>query len=137
MARNIFASIALTKLKNYILKINLKDGKPVKGIFIPIDPQNPNFLVKGREEKYYLNVKIYLRDDEDQYGNIGYIAHQAPSEIYKNATDQEKKKIQELEILGNIKEFTNNDNSGNMGTKTLTQKPEVISGADDTDDLPF
>lgn len=131
MNRFLSGSIALTKLKHHMLTLKGKEGKPVKGIFIPVDP-NHNILTKGKEDTWYLDIRVMVRDEADQYDQHGFISQSVPGKIYKDATEQQKEEFKKLPILGNLKDFSDNrDNEGNMGNATLEEIPE------ENGDLPF
>lgn len=132
MNRFLAGSIALTKLKHHMLTLKGKDDKPVKGIFIPVDP-NHNHLVKGKEDAWYLDVRVMVRDEADQYEQHGFISQSVPSKIYKDATEAQKEEFKKMPIIGNLKDFsdTRDDTTGNMGNATLNEIPE------ENGDLPF
>lgn len=125
--RRLSGSIALTKLIHVPYEVKGKSGKMVKGIFIPIEP---NHLVEGKEGALYANINVVIKDEEDQYGQHGFISQTVDSKVYKAATDAEKEEFKKLPILGNLKDFSGggNDNSGAASTNVFTP---------DSDDLPF
>lgn len=136
MQRTLSGSIAITKINHYIMNIRGKDGKKVKCIVIPVEPENPekpNYLVKGKEDSYYMNVRVVVRDEADQYNQHGFIAHSVDSKTYKEATDEQKERFKDLKILGNLRDFEAAPaNDGNMGTMNYEPAPD-----DDGSDLPF
>ena len=102
--KRLSGSIALTKLQSAV--ITTKKGN--KAILIPIDA---NYLIE-KDGAIYLNVGVVVRDEQDQYGQNGFISHQLGSDKYKELG---KEKAQELKlpILGNIKDFSgSNDSEG-------------------------
>lgn len=125
--RRLSGSIALTKLIHVPMEVTGKSGNKVKGIFIPI-PQN--HLVEGKEGALYANINVVIKDEEDQYGQHGFISQTVDSKIYKAATDTEKEEFKKLPILGNLKDFSGggNDSSGAASTNVFTPG---------SDDLPF
>lgn len=127
MQKNYSGSIALTKLVCAIREMKGKDGKPKNCIIIPIDD---NYLVEGKDDAYYLNVRVITKDEQDKYGQNGFIAQSVDSKIYKDADDNQKEEFKKLPILGSIKDFSGggNDNSG---------KVDEPSALGENDDLPF
>jgi len=127
MSRSLSGSIALTKLVHVKMEVKGKSGK-VEGIFVPT---KANHLVKGKEGALYMPARIYLRDEEDQYGQMGFISQSVDSKEWKAASDEEKELLKKLPILGNIKDFssTPDDATGDAGGGE-TFSPEA-------DDLPF
>ncbi|MEJ2905047.1 hypothetical protein WAE58_21560 [Pedobacter panaciterrae] len=126
--RTLSGSIALTKLTCVIMEKKGKDGKPVKGVFIPID-------INGLETKdtaVYLPVRVTVKDEADKYDQHGFIAKSVKREKkWSEMTDAEKESEKVLTpILGNIKDFaqgSSNDASGAASDTTIGEE----------DDLPF
>jgi hypothetical protein len=116
-------SLALTKLKSAI--ITTKKG--AKCLLIPIDA---NYFSE-KDGAVYLNCSVIVRDEQDQYGQNGFISQKLDAEKYKELGAEKAKEIK-LPILGNIKNFVgqNNDNAG----VTIIESP--INPEED-DDLPF
>jgi len=116
-------SLALTKLKSAI--ITTKKG--AKCLLIPIDA---NYFSE-KDGAVYLNCSVIVRDEQDQYGQNGFISQKLDAEKYKELGAEKAKEIK-LPILGNIKNFVgqNNDNEG----ATTIESP--INPEED-DDLPF
>lgn len=115
-------SIALTKLQSAI--ITTKKG--TKAILIPI---NENYLTE-KEGAVYMNCSVIVRDEQDQYGQNGFIAQKLDSEKYKELGKEKANEIK-LPILGNIKDFgmTAGDSAGTT---------EITGNVDpENDDLPF
>ena len=134
--RRLSGSLALSKLKHVLMtkkgKKDKKTGekKDIEGIFIPIDI---NYLTRGKEGAIYLNLSLVVKDEEDKFGQHGFIGQNADSDTYKKLKKKGGKKfdeIRKLPILGNVKDFENSggsqDNSGAAGSKI-----------DEDDDLPF
>ena len=55
---------------------------------------NKDVLIKG-EKGTYMNVKVVLKDEKDEYGNNGFIAQKVSKEQYEAGVKGE--------ILGNIR----------------------------------
>jgi hypothetical protein len=119
--KRLSGSIALTKLQSAV--ITTKKGN--KAILIPIDA---NYLIE-KDGAIYLNVGVVVRDEQDQYGQNGFISHQLGSDKYKELG---KEKAQELKlpILGNIKDF-----SGSNDSEGATYIAEPINPEED--EMPF
>ena len=128
MNKTYSGSVALTKLVHVKMKVKGKNGD-VEGLFIPADA---NYLVRGKEGALYLPVRVYTRDEADQYGQNGFISQSVDSKVWKEADDEKKEVLKQLPILGNIKDFTaggHNDAAGDAGGgETFTLE---------SDDLPF
>lgn len=126
--RNFTGSLALSKLKHVIMTKKNKKGKKIKCIVIPI---KDNYLVEGKEGAIYMNIRLRTTEGKGQYDDNGFIAHAAPSKMYKEASKKEKEKMNNLPILGNVIDWDgpsggSNDNSGSAG-----------AAIGDDDDLPF
>lgn len=116
-------SLALTKLKSAI--ITTKKGN--RAIVIPIDD---NFLLE-KDGAVYMPISVLTKEEQDQYGQNGFISQTVTSEVYKEL-GKEKVKELGLPILGNIKNFANNAADGAGATViNSTVDPE------EDDDLPF
>jgi hypothetical protein len=135
MNRSLLGSIALTKIKHYMLTVKGKTG-PVKGIFIPVDAHDQNHLVKGQGETYYLPVRVLVRDEPDKYGQHGFVAQSVDSKTYKEATEAEKEAFKSKPILGNLKDFEAPANDGYMGNGGFEPQAEFLS-PEGEDGLPF
>ena len=121
-------SLDLLKLQNaFVKKFKSKSGQEVECVVIPIDQ---NYLVRG-EKGLYLNADTVIRDDEDQYGNVGFVVHKAPSNQWKAASQEEKDKMNELNILGNLKDFS----SKQAATSKWSEPMDASDNG--ADDLPF
>lgn len=116
-------SLALTKLKSAI--ITTKKGN--RAIVIPIDD---NFLVE-KDGAVYMPISILAKDEQDQYGQNGFISQSVSSDVYKELGKDKVKELG-LPILGNFKHFANNtaDSAG------ATVVNNAIDPEED-DDLPF
>ena len=130
-------SIVPTKLKHVKMIAKGKGGKPVKGIFIPIEV---NYMTEGRLQKddqgkeiassepLYLSVDIVVFNERSDRGQDGMICHKLDSKTYKELGKEEAQKIN-LPILGNIKNFANktgNDTSGDVADgKTFESDDEL------------
>lgn len=119
--------IALSKLKHVIMKKKNKKGKGIKGLFIPI---KQNYLVEGKEGAVYMNINVIARDEQDDYGQNGFIA-QNGNKSWGECSDEEKEIFGSLPILGNIKNFESSKSSGSNDTSG--SQGEI----DEDDDLPF
>src|SRR5690606_17606322 len=111
--KSFSGSLALSKLKHVILEKKGKSGK-IKGIFIPIEA---NKLVEGKEGAVYANIRGVLKDEQDQYEQNGWIAHQANmGKKWNELTEEEKEESKALSpILGGLRiwgDYSRNDSSG-------------------------
>ena len=123
MSQKIYnGSLALTKLQSAI--ITTKKGN--KAIVIPIDE---NFLVE-KDGAVYIQLSVIVREEQDQYGQNGFISQSVSSEKYKEL-GKEKVKELSLPILGNIKDFQSGGND-NSGTTTIEGNTDP-----EYDDLPW
>ena len=98
-------SLALTKLQSAI--ITTKKG--TKAILLPI---NDNFFTE-KDGAIYLNVSVIVRDEQDQYGQNGFISQKLDSNKYKELGKEKAAEIK-LPILGNIKDFGQNQNNHHL-----------------------
>ena len=115
-------SLALTKLQSAI--ITTKKG--AKCLLIPIEA---NYFTE-KDGAIYLNCSVIVRDEQDQYGQNGFVSQKLDTEKYKELGAEKAKEIK-LPILGNIKHFENNQNDS-AGT---TQVEGAVNPEED--DLPF
>jgi len=124
--RNLSGSIALTKLQHVVMEKKGKSGI-VKGLFIPIDAN----LLTEKDGAVYMAVNVKFKEQQDQYGQNGFISKTTDSKIWKELDEAGKEHAKTLSpILGNIKDFSgssSNDSSGAVATETFS----------DDDDLPF
>lgn len=115
-------SLALTKLQSAI--ITTKKG--AKCLLLPIDA---NYFTE-KDGAIYLNCSVIVRDEQDQYGQNGFVSQKLDTEKYKELGAEKAKEIK-LPILGNIKHFENNQNdSAGVAQIDGQVNPEE-------DDLPF
>lgn len=121
--KNYSGSIALTKMQSAI--ITTKKG--TKAILLPIDA---NYFTE-KDGAVYLNVGVVVRDEQDQYGQNGFISHKLSSEKYKELGAEKAKEVN-LPILGNIKDFTGSSQNDSGGA---TQVQGQVNPEED--DLPF
>lgn len=121
--RNLSGGIALTKLPQAVIKeLKGKSGQ-IRGIFLPIDG---NHLVE-KDGSVYMDIRVVIREEEDKYGQIGFVAKAVPSSVYKGLKDDKDKLNAAQPILGNLKDF-----SGGGQSNT---DPAPVVGEDE--DLPF
>lgn len=124
--KTLSGSIALTKLTHVIMEKKGKDGL-VKGIFIPIDLNQ----LDTKDAAVYLPVRITVKDEQDNYGQNGFISKSVKREKkWSEMTDSEKETEKSFTpILGNIKDFGSggNDSSGAASAAPVGEE----------DDLPF
>jgi hypothetical protein len=133
MQRKLLGSINLTKLRHKMITYKSpKNGSNVTGIFIPVNEFDVNDLVKGEGDTWYLPIQVIVRDEEDRFGQHGFISQRVESEKYKKATKEQQEEYNKKPILGNIKEFKKAENEGKMGHD---QPSEYFEESDD--DLPF
>jgi hypothetical protein len=125
--KNYTGSIALTKLTHAVQEMKGKDGKPKKCIIIPVDD---NYLVAGKDNAFYLPVSVVVRDEQDQYGQNGFISQQVGSKTYKDASEAQREEFKKLPILGNIKDWGSSVSNDSSGATAEFTSPE-------DDDLPF
>ena len=124
MAQKIYSgSLALTKLKSAI--ITTKKGN--RAIVIPIDE---NYLIE-KDGAIYLPISVIAREQEDQYGQHGFISQSVSSEKYKELGKDKVKELA-LPILGNIKTFGNGGNDSSGATQFEGQ-----TDPEEDDSLPF
>lgn len=120
-------SIALTKLVHVKRQQKGKNGM-VDVLIIPIDANN---LEVDKNGGVYIPISGKLTEEEDKYGQNGFIGKRLPSEVYKNATEEEKKDRTKTPILGSVKVWGSGGGNGNTGQ--VNESNEV----DADDDLPF
>ena len=128
IVRKLDGSMALTKLQHVIVNKKNKKGKKIKCILLPVAA---NYMFEGKDGALYLNIRMNLKDGEDDFGQHGFVSHVVPSNLYKEASDEEKEKMKKTPILGGLKDWefesTSNDSSGSMASEAI----------DEDDDLPF
>lgn len=124
MSQKVYAgSLALTKMKSAV--ITTKKGN--KAILLPIDE---NYFTE-KDGAIYLNVSVIVREEQDQYGQNGFISQKLPTDKYKELGAEKAKEIQ-LPILGNIKDFTGSGANDSAGTTQVQGQVDP-----EEDDLPF
>lgn len=117
--KRLSGSINLTKFKSVILEKKGKTGM-VRGVFIPIEAN----MLEEKDGNVYCPLNVIVRDEQDKYGQNGFIAKTVPAEIYKATEDKESLK-DVSPILGNIKDWS--------GGGSVVPAAVV----DEDDDLPF
>jgi hypothetical protein len=119
-------SLALTKMKSAV--ITTKKG--TKAILLPIDE---NYFTE-KDGAVYLNISVVVRDQQDQYGQDGFISHKLSTEKYKELGAEKAKEIN-LPILANIKNFS----GSSVGDTTGAIPQDQISdfSPEEGEDLPF
>lgn len=127
VVRSLDGSIALSKLQHVMMNKKNKKGKKIRCIVIPV---KENFLYESDKGGVYLNIRVNLKDKEDEFNQHGFVGQSVPSDIYKEASDKEKEKMKKTPILGGLKDWeydgSSNDASGSAG-----------DDIDEGDDLPF
>lgn len=124
MSQKIYSgSLALTKLKSAI--ITTKKGN--RAIIIPIDE---NYLTE-KDGAIYLPISVIAKDEQDQYGQNGFISQSVSSEKYKELGKDKVKELG-LPILGNVKDFGNGGNDSSGATQLEGQ-----TDPEEDDSLPF
>ncbi len=108
------------------MKKKNKKGKKIELICFPIDA---NYFVRGKEGAVYMPIRAIVKNEEDDYGQHGFISQSTDSKAWKEADEEEQEKMRALPILGGLKDFSfdssSNDSSGSAGEM------------DEDDDLPF
>lgn len=121
--RTLTGSITLTKLPQVVLvdKKN-KAGETVKCVLLPIEGNNLTL----KDGAVYMDVRVVTREEQDKFGQNGFIAKSLPSEVYKSLKDDKDALQKAQPILGNIKDWTQ-----------TTAQSEPADTIQDDDDLPF
>ncbi len=125
--KSFSGSIALTKLIHVKRQQKGKNGM-IDVLIIPIEA---NKLEQDKNGGVYIPISGIIREEEDKYGQHGFIGKRLPTEVYKNATDEEKKDKTMTPILGNVKVWGGSSSSGNTGAV------DEGDSVDENDDLPF
>lgn len=120
--RVLRGSIALTKLKSAFYETK----KRSKCLLIPLKENH----LEEKDGAVYMSLSVIVRNEEDQYGQHGFIAQNLPSTEYKALGKDEANKI-DLPILGNIKDFSFS------GTDNINVHDAVVVEGEEDDDLPF
>jgi hypothetical protein len=115
-------SLALTKLQSAV--ITTKKG--AKCLLIPIEANH----FTEKEGAIYMNCSVIVREDQDQYGQNGFISQKLDTEKYKSLGAEKASEIK-LPILGNIKHFAGSQNDS-AGAAIVSQAVDP-----EQDDLPF
>ena len=89
--KNLSGSIALTKLHSAFYTTK----KGAKCLLIPI---NENYLHE-KDGAVYMSVSVVVRDEQDKYGQNGFIAQNVGSDKYKELG---KEKVKDLNLGKNI-----------------------------------
>lgn len=128
MSQKVYAgSLALTKMKSAV--ITTKKGN--KAILLPIDE---NYFTE-KDGAIYLNVSVIVREEQDQYGQNGFISQKLPTDKYKELGAEKGKEIgNALPILGNIKHF---ENASTQNDSAGTTQVQGQVNPEDSDDIPF
>jgi len=128
IVRSLEGSVALTKLPCMLMTTK----KGTEGIFIPTDAAN---LIKGKEGALYLPIKVALYDEENEFGQHGFVSLNVnPKAKYnkkwKQLSKDEQEKLKEINvILGNVKDWQFEGNSDAPADETVH--------TEDSDDMPF
>lgn len=141
--KTLVGSIALDRLIHVKMEKKGKSGM-VKGLFIPLDAnkleEHSYDSQNGKVNEIQLPVRVIVKDEQDKYGQNGFIAKAIGSKTYKDATDEEKKAFGDSSneetkkltpILGNVKDFS----SGGAKQNQSNAVSEETFG--ENDDLPF
>lgn len=145
--RNLSGSIALSKVKHVLMEVKGKpaeDGseRMVKGMFVPFEANKLDIIEKeieleggkkGVEIQVYMPVRVVVKDEEDKYGQHGFISKSLSTKEYKALGEGDAaKKLAEsfTPILGNMKEWKSdgsaNDSAGNESSgATFTPSDDV------------
>ena len=115
-------SLALTKLQSAV--ITTKKG--AKCLLIPIEANH----FTEKDGAIYMNCSVIVREDQDQYGQNGFISQKLDTEKYKSLGAEKASEIK-LPILGNIKHFSGSQNHS-AGAVIVSQAVDP-----EQDDLPF
>ncbi len=128
--KRLSGSIELTKLpQSVIVEKKNKAGEMVKCLLLPIEGNNlTNYVDKTGKptDRIFMDVGVVVRDEQDEYGQNGFIAKNVDSETYKALKDNPDELKKHQPILGNIKDWT-----------PTTAQSEPAETIQDDDDLPF
>lgn len=142
--KTLVGSIALDRLIHVKMEKKGKSGM-VKGLFIPLEAnkleEHSYDSKNGQVNEIQLPVRVIVKDEQDKYGQNGFIAKAIGSKTYKAATKEEQEAFKDSNneetkkmtpILGNVKDFS----SG--GAPQQNQSNAVSDETfDENDDLPF
>ena len=121
--KTLTGSIALTKLTRAVIvdKKN-KAGEMVKCVLLPIEGNH----ITLKDGAVYMDVRVVIREEQDQYGQNGFVAKSLPSEVYNANKGNNDWLNANQPILGNLKDWS----QGSGGSAP-------VQTVDDDDDLPF
>ncbi|MCP4651731.1 MAG: hypothetical protein GY853_16840 [PVC group bacterium] len=119
-------SIALSALTSVVTTKTGKDGKPVKGLFIPLDKNHITEYKNDNGSKLELHVRVGMMEEADERKQIAMITHTVNGETYKAASEDEKAGFKKLPILGNLFDWSNQGST----EPAVQEVPEE-------EDLPF
>lgn len=143
--KTLVGSIALDRLIHVKMEKKGKSGM-VKGLFIPLEAnklEEHSYQLKDgtRVNEIQLPVRVIVKDEQDKFGQNGFIAKAIGSKTYKAATSEQQEAFKDSNneetkkltpILGNVKDFS----SG--GAPQQNQSNAVSDETfDENDDLPF
>ena len=121
----VTGSINLAALKYVLMEKTGKEGKPVKGLFIPIEA---NRLQEHEKGGIFLNIVAFEMKEAKEWAT--HIVKQSLTKAVRDTMTEEEQNA--LPILGNLKTGgsapTQSDNNAAAG---------VTFSADGKDDLPF
>lgn len=120
--KRLSGSIALTKLPQSIILEKKGKSGIIRGVFLPIEGNN----LLEKDGAVYMNVSVLVREEQDQYGQNGFISKALPSEVYKEKKDDADWVKEQQPILGNIKDWTSSSASGGS-----------VESYEEEDTLPF
>lgn len=119
--RSLSGSIALTKLPQAVIIEKKGQSGMIRGIFLPIDGNQ----LTEKDGAVYMDIRVTVRDEVDQYGQNGFVSKGIPSEVYKANKDNADLLKTMQPILGNIKDWS------------APSSTEPVATVADDDDLPF
>ena len=127
--KTLSGSIALTKL----IHVKIKSKKGADCLMIPIEA---NLLETDANGGVYIPVRVITKDQQDQYGQNGFIAKSIGSKHYKAADQAQRDKWKAdgkeiTPILGSIKDFTGG------GSQDASSGAAAEGTFTEDDDLPF
>jgi hypothetical protein len=136
--KTLIGSIALDRLISVKMTKNGKDGKPVEGLFIPIEVNK----LEVNDYGIQMPVRVLYNPTQDSKGQNGFISKSIGSVTYKAASTEQQAAYKDYNneatklltpILGNLKDFSSGSSSANVKSKVVSG-PVVDA---DHDDLPF
>lgn len=135
--KTVTGSIALTKL----VHAPYKSSKGADCIMIPIAANKLEIDDKGG---VYLPIRVIVRDEQDKFGQNGFIAKAIGTKEYKDMSDADKETLKDNKselagkltpILGNIKDWSSGGGNATSGNVSDTVHQAPAKG--EPDDLPF